>query len=276
MLMNQLEKILFWNKKYNLIFLLCHFFIIFLPLCYLLGTILWLQSFMLTIIFMGIFFFLFSKSFHCSFDGQEIQGYDSWHLKPLKDQYLQDVQIKIISHHLPFFITYEMLGKKKVLLSSNFLKKNSDIEQWFIFLSSCFDTGVVQKSTKWSYVFFLILSPFFWIEKFSRGTHFKFLQRVSHSLYSFLFFILTLPYLPFLRNHFYKIDQKGCHSFKTPKRYLEGLWKMQYICNLQPWNQKLYFSPLFPINVLTHFRFYPSIHPSIEGRIRSTGETFPI
>ena len=276
--MNQLEKILFWNKKYSLVFLCCHFFIIFIPLCHLLGYVLWLQSFILAVIGVSFFFFMFSYSFHHSFKSQEIKGYDSWHLKPLKDQYLNEIRIKIISHHLPFFITYDFLGQKQILFSSEFLKKfqHEEIKRWFIFLMFYFKTGASRKATLWSYFFFLILSPFFWIEKLSDHTRIKFFQKIFKTLYSFLFFLFTLPFLYVLRKHFYKMDREGSQHFTTRKQYAEGLLKIQHICKLHIWNKNLCFSPLFPINILTHSRFYPNIHPNIKERIQAIGEKFPI
>ncbi len=272
--MNQLEKIRFWNKKYGLVFLCCHFCIVFPLLFYFLSPVLWLQSLMLTVIFITFFFFTFSYSFHRSFNGLEIKGYDPWHLKPLKDQYLSQIKIKIISHNLPFFVTYHFLGQQQILLSSTFLKKfqNKERKQWFIFLMSYFKTGDAQKATYWSYLFFLLLSPFFLLEKLSQKSKWK----VFRICYSFLFFIFTSPFIYFVRKHFYKMDQEGFKHFTNRKIYAEGLWKIQYACELQHWNKNLCFSPLFPINILTHSHFYLSIHPNIEERTRHIGESFPI
>ena len=265
--MNQLEKIKLWSKKYNLDFLFCHFLIIFVPLTYFLGPLLWLQSFILSALCILFFCLMFIRYFNQSFKGEKIEGYDGWHIKPLKDQYLNQTQTFLIPHHLPFFATYHFLGKPKVFFSSAFLERFQK-EQWFIFLMSYLKTGGAQRATYWSYILFVLFFPFFFLEKLASR------WKVFYPTYSLLFSTLSYPFISFIKKHFHQMDKKNTAHFV--KIYSQDLEKMQCACLIEPLNKHLCFAPLFPINALTRSRFYLSMHPSLEERVNDLGIKFPI
>ena len=265
--MNQLEKIKFWNKKYNLDFLGCHFLVIFVPLTYFLGPLLWFQSLMLSVLCILFFCFMFDRHFGRSFKGEETEGYDAWHLKPLKDQHLNKAQVFLTPHHLPFFVTYHFLGKQQVFFSDSFLEKFQK-EQWFTFLMSYFNTGGVKKATYFSYILFVLFFPFFLFEKLALKWKF------FYPMYAVLFSIISYPITSFIKKHFHEMDQKNSSHFL--KTYAEDLEKMQCALLIEPLNKHLCFASLLPINALTHSRFYLSMHPSIEERAEHLGIKFPI
>ncbi len=274
--MNQTEKNLFWRNYQEWCWTLLQFSILLSCFLFLFGLALWIQSVILAIMILSFFVFLFSSQVKNVFKGTALKGYDPWHLKSLRDQYLSKVELIVHSHPTPFISGYDFYRNKKLILSSSFLNhsKKDEIAIQLQGIALLFNNGFFQSFTWVSYLFFLIFLPFQpLLILFKR---FPSVRRIIESFPSFLCFCISFPFRYWIHQQYYLIDQKLSLLFKTKKQYSEWIWKMHTFWGVSSERPPMFLNSLFLTNPLTHCAFYFNIHPCIERRIEKLTGSFPV
>ena len=274
--MNQTEKNIFWLNYQGWCWTLLQFSILLSLFLFCFGLALWIQSMVLSIMILSSLMLFFTSQIRRYFKGTVLKGYDPWHLKTLREQYLPHVELTVHSHSTPFILGYDFYKNKKLILSSAFLKhyNKEEIEIQLKAMSLLFDRGFFQNFTWMSYLFFLIFLPFqpflFLFKRLS------ILRRIIESVPAFLCFCILLPFRLWTHQQYYLMDEKLSSLFKTKKQYSEWIWKMHTFWNVSDQRPPVFLSSLFLTNPLTQNTFYLNIHPHIERRIEKLTGAFPI
>lgn len=274
--MNQTEKNIFWKNYQDWCWALLQLGLLLMFFLFLFGPALWIQNAVLSLLILAVLMLLFVSQLNRHFKGVVLKGYDPWHLRALRDQYLPQVELSVHSHSTPFIVGYDFYGKKKLIVSSTFFNHFQKDERTAVFkaMALLFNSGFCQNFTWISYLFFLIFLPFQpLLILFKRLPVF---QRAVESFPAFLCFCLSLPFRPWIYRQYYLMDQKLSTLFKAKRQYSEWMWKMHTFWEISDEPQPVFLSPLFLTNPLTHLPFYFNIHPRIERRIKQLTGTFPI
>ena len=274
--MNQTEKNIFWKNYQDWCWTLLQLSLFFSIFLFLFGPSLWIQSAIFSLLIFFSLVLLFTRQVKRHFKGVILKGYDPWHLKGLKDEYLAQADLSVSSHLTPLIMGYDFYKKKKLILSSAFLNhfKQDERTASLKAMAWLFDNGFFKNLTWISYLFFLIFIPFQPLLFLFRRHHS--LKYTIERLPAFLCFCLLLPFRPWVNRQYYFMDQQLSSLFKTKKQYSEWIWKMHTFWEVSNEPQPLYFSPLFLTNPLTHLPFYFNIHPRTERRIKQLAGGFPI
>lgn len=273
--MNQTKSI-FWKNYQKWCWTLLQFSTLLLIFLFLFGLALWIQSVVLSIMILASLVWLFTSQVKRSFKGTVLKGYDPWHLKGLREEYLPQVELTVHSHSTPFILGYDFYNNKKLILSSSLLKhfNKEEVALQLKAVSLLFDRGFFQNFTWLSYFLFLIFLPFqpflFLCKKI------LFVKRIVESVPAFLCFCVLIPIRYWIYQQYYSIDEELSSLFATKKQYSEWLWKMHTFWDVSDQRPPVFLNSLFLTNPLTKNIFYFKIHPHIEKRIEKLTGAFPI
>ncbi len=274
--MNQTEKKNFWKnyQKWCWTFLQGGGLLAFFLSC--LGPALWIQSVILSSMVLSFVVFLFSSQVKRNFKGEALKGYDPWHLQFLKGRSLPKVELIVHPHSTPFVLGYDFYKSKKLILSSAFLKhlKKGGVSVQLRGISLLFEEGFFHRFTWISYLFFVVFLPFQpFLVLFK---NFSSIKNAVESVPAFLCFCILLPLRHWIHHQYYLADQNMSMVFKTKKQYAEWIWKMHTFWEVSSQHPPVFLSPLFFTNPLTRRPFCFNIHPRIEKRIEKLTGFFPV
>jgi len=273
--MNQIKNI-FWKNYQEWCWTLLQWSALLSFFLFLFGPALWIQSVVLSIMALSCLALMFASQVRRSFEGVILKGYDPWHLKSLREQYLPQVDLIVHSHPTPFLLGYDFYKKRKLILSSAFVKhfNKEELTAQLRAASLLFECGFFQKFTWMSYFFFLIFLPFLpFLFVFKKVL---FLKRAVESAPSFLCLCILFPFRYWIDQKYYTMDEELSSLFETKKKYSEWIWKMHTFWNVSNRRPSVFLTSLFLTNPLTQKAFSLNIHPCIERRIEKLTGAFPI